>query len=72
MRLGRRQYQTPRGKFVSYISADTWHFDGIWLRDWIYSLPAYKLSQMDASRYVDFQSPLAGVGQAILACEHGR
>ncbi len=42
MQLGRRDYQTKRGRFVGYISADTWHFDGIWLRDWIYSLPAYK------------------------------
>lgn len=42
MQLGRRDYRTPRGHFVGYISADTWHFDGIWLRDWIYSLPAYK------------------------------
>lgn len=42
MQLGRRDYLTPRGRFVGYISADTWHFDGIWLRDWIYSLPAYK------------------------------
>ena len=42
MQLGRRDYMTPRGRFVGYISADTWHFDGIWLRDWIYSLPGYK------------------------------
>ncbi len=42
MRLGRRDYTTPRGRFVGYISADTWHFDGIWLRDWIYQIPAYK------------------------------
>ncbi|MBI5281626.1 MAG: hypothetical protein HY858_08100 [Candidatus Solibacter usitatus] len=42
MQLGRRDYMTTRGRFVGYISADTWHFDGIWLRDWIYSLPAYK------------------------------
>ncbi len=42
MLLGRRDYQTQRGRLVGYISADTWHFDGIWLRDWIYSLPAYK------------------------------
>ncbi|MBI5084504.1 MAG: hypothetical protein HZB13_07900 [Acidobacteria bacterium] len=42
MLLGRRDYMTRRGRFVGYISADTWHFDGIWLRDWIYSLPAYK------------------------------
>jgi hypothetical protein len=42
MKLGRREYQTPRGRMVGYISADTWHFDGIWLRDWIYGLPGYQ------------------------------
>ena len=40
MLVGRREYQTPRGQFVGYISADTWHFDGVWLRDWIYGPPA--------------------------------
>ncbi len=47
MLLGRREYQLPDGKFVGYISADTWHFDGIWLRDWIYALPAYKYWEHD-------------------------
>ncbi len=47
MQLGRREYLTPRGKFVGYISADTWHFDGIWLRDWIYGLPAYRYWERD-------------------------
>ncbi len=42
MQLGRRDYQTARGRFTGYISGDTWRFDGIWLRDWIYSLPAYR------------------------------
>lgn len=42
MPLGRREYDTEKGRIVGYISADTWHFDGIWLRDWIYGLPAYK------------------------------
>lgn len=60
MRLGRRQYQTPRGKFVGYISADTWHFDGIWLRDWIYGLPAYKYWERDMAcgldRFLEVQS----------------
>ncbi|MGB9612417.1 MAG: hypothetical protein ACPL7M_15700, partial [Bryobacteraceae bacterium] len=42
MLLGRRDYRTPRGRFVGYISGDTWRFDGIWLRDWIYSLPAWR------------------------------
>jgi hypothetical protein len=53
MLLGRREYQTPRGKFVGYISADTWHFDGIWLRDWIYGLPAYRYWERDMSCGLD-------------------
>jgi hypothetical protein len=53
MRLGRRAYQTPRGKFVGYISADTWHFDGIWLRDWIYGWPAYRYWERDLTCGVD-------------------
>jgi hypothetical protein len=32
MQLGRRDYQTPRGRFVGYISGDTWRFDGICLQ----------------------------------------
>ena len=60
MRLGRREYQTPRGKFVGYISADTWHFDGIWLRDWIYGMPAYKFWERDMTcgmdRFLEVQS----------------
>jgi hypothetical protein len=53
MRLGRREYNTPRGKFVGYISADTWHFDGIWLRDWVYGLPAYRHWERDMACGVD-------------------
>jgi hypothetical protein len=60
LKLGRRQYQMPRGRFVGYISADTWHFDGIWLRDWIYGLPAYKLWETDMTcgldRFLEAQS----------------
>lgn len=40
MRLGRREYETPAGRMVGYISGDTWHYDGIWLRDWIHQMPA--------------------------------
>ena len=40
--LSRREFSTPRGRMVGYMSGDTWHFDGIWLRDWIYGLPAYQ------------------------------
>jgi hypothetical protein len=53
VKLGRREYQTPRGKFVGYISADTWHFDGIWLRDWIYGLPAYRFWERDMTCGLD-------------------
>lgn len=53
MLLGRREYQTPRGKFVGYISGDTAHFDGIWLRDWIYGLPAYKYWERDMNCGLD-------------------
>ncbi|GHO79952.1 hypothetical protein KSD_77230 [Ktedonobacter sp. SOSP1-85] len=60
MLLGRREYRFPMGKFVGYISADTWHFDGIWLRDWIYGLPAYKYWEQDMScgldHFLDAQS----------------
>ena len=53
MRLGRRQYETPQGRFVGYMSADTNHFDGIWLRDWIYGLPAYKFWELDMTCGLD-------------------
>lgn len=60
MRLGRREYQTPRGKFVGYISADTRHFDGIWLRDWIHGVPASKYWERDLTcgldRFLEVQS----------------
>ena len=61
MLLGRREYQTPRGKFVGYISGDTLHFDGIWLRDWVYGLPAYKYWEREMScgldRFLENQAP---------------
>lgn len=60
LKLGRRQYQTPRGKFVGYISADTRHFDGIWLRDSIYGMPAYRHWERDITcgleRFLEAQS----------------
>lgn len=60
MRLGRREYTTQRGKFVGYISADTWHFDGIWLRDWIYGLPGFHHWERDMvcgiDRFLEMQA----------------
>jgi hypothetical protein len=69
MRLGRRDYQTPRGRFVGYISADTNHFDGIWLRDWIYSLPGYRNWENEMlcglDRFLEAQSPEGMVPDGI-------
>lgn len=60
MRLGRREYLTPRGKFVGYISADSWHFDGIWLRDWIHGLSAARHWERDLvcgiDRFLEMQT----------------
>ncbi len=42
LQLSRRDFVTERGRFVGYISGDTWQIDGVWLRDWIYQLPAYQ------------------------------
>ena len=53
MRLGRREYRTPKGRFVGYACADTNHFDGIWLRDWTYGLPAYKYWERDMTCGLD-------------------
>jgi hypothetical protein len=42
MELGRREYDLNDGRFVGYISGDTLHFDGIWLRDSIYAGGGYQ------------------------------
>ncbi len=59
MLLGRRAYDLPDGKLVGYISADTLHFDGIWLRDSVYGLPAYQYWERDLihciERFLDRQ-----------------
>lgn len=69
LRLGRREYETPAGKFVGYISADTWHFDGIWLRDWIYGLPAYRYwetaMQCGLDRFLEQQSAAGMIPDGI-------
>ncbi len=51
--LGRRAYDTPSGRFIGYISGDTWHFDGLWLRDWIYQLPAYRFWEREMTCGLD-------------------
>ncbi|MHC4873458.1 MAG: alpha-L-rhamnosidase-related protein [Planctomycetota bacterium] len=53
MLLGRREYNTDAGKISAYIAADTIHFDGIWLRDWIYGQPAYRYWEIDLTCALD-------------------
>ncbi len=53
MPRGRRAYHFPEGKFVGYISADTNHHDGIWLRDSVYGLPAYQHWECDLTCMLD-------------------
>ena len=69
IRLGRRAYETPAGRFVGYISGDTWHFDGLWLRDWIYQLPAYQYWERDMQcgldRFLERQEPSGMVHDGI-------
>ncbi|MBN2302439.1 MAG: hypothetical protein JXN60_07990 [Lentisphaerae bacterium] len=50
---GRREYDTKAGRIVGYIAADTVHFDGIWLRDWTYGLPAYRYWERDMTCGLD-------------------
>ncbi|MHB9110521.1 MAG: alpha-L-rhamnosidase-related protein [Armatimonadota bacterium] len=69
VRCGRREYDTRRGKMVGYMSADTWHFDGIWLRDWIYGVPAYRFWEREMScgldRFMEEQSPQGMIPDGI-------
>lgn len=53
MLRGRREYETASGRLVGYVSADTVHFDGIWLRDWMYGLPAYRFWERDMACGLD-------------------
>lgn len=50
---GRREYEAPSGRIVGYMAADTCHFDGIWLRDWTYGLPAYRYWELDMACGLD-------------------
>ncbi|MFW5798269.1 MAG: hypothetical protein ACOCXX_01315 [Planctomycetota bacterium] len=66
---GRRDYDTPRGRFVGYVSADTIHFDGIWLRDWIYQEQAYRhwerAMQCGLDRFLEHQDEKGMVPDGI-------
>ena len=70
MRLGRRDYRTPAGRLVGYIAGDTQRFDGIWLRDFIYSLPTYKYweqeMQCGLDRFFEQQRPNGQVPDGIM------
>ncbi len=61
MLLGRRVFDSVAGRFVGYISGDTLAIDGIWLRDWIYQMPAYKYWERELTcgldRFLEAQEP---------------
>jgi len=70
MPLGRRDYVTAAGRrMVGYMSADTWHFDGLWLRDWMYGTPAFKYWEREMlcglDRFLEAQSPEGMVPDGI-------
>jgi hypothetical protein len=63
MTLGRREFEMPRGRLIGYASGDTTHFDGITLRDLVYSLPACKYWERDMQCSLDrFLEAQAGDG----------
>lgn len=61
LQLGRRVFEGEKGRFVGYISGDTWQINGVWLRDWIYQLPAYayweREVQCGLDRFLEAQNP---------------
>ena len=61
MQLGRRDFALGKGRFVGYISGDTWAINGVWLRDWIYQLSAYRYWEREMScgldRFLELQNP---------------
>lgn len=69
MLLGRREFSTSKGPFVGYISGDTWHINGIWLRDWIYQAPAYKYWERELAcgldRFLEAQNPDGSIPDGI-------
>ena len=73
-RLGRREYDMPAGKMVGYISGDTWHFDGLWLRDWVYQIPAVKHWEREMTcgldRFLEHQQPDGMVHDGIERSGH--
>jgi len=69
LQLSRRDFTTPNGRFVGYISGDTWQIDGVWLRDWIYQLPAYCWWECEMTcgldRFLEAQNPDGSVPDGI-------
>jgi len=69
LQLGRRKFTTKDGDFVGYISGDTWQIDGVWLRDWIYQLPAYRYWEHEMTcgldRFLEAQNPDGGIPDGL-------
>jgi len=67
--LGRRDFPARNGRFVGYISGDTWQINGVWLRDWIYQLPAYCYWEREMScgldRFLEAQNPDGSIPDGI-------
>ncbi|NLS79097.1 MAG: hypothetical protein GXY76_17745 [Chloroflexi bacterium] len=61
LQLGRREFGSAERPFVGYISGDTWQINGVWLRDWIYQLPAYRYWEREMTcgldRFLETQNP---------------
>ena len=53
LQLSRREFTAEKGKFVGYISGDTWNLTGVWLRDWIYYFAAYVNWETEMTRGLD-------------------
>ena len=69
MLLGQRTFNSEAGRFVGYVSGDTWQIDGVWLRDWIYQLPAYKYWERELTcgldRFLEAQEPDGSIPDGI-------
>ncbi len=74
MLLGRREFSNTKGNFVGYIAGDSETADGlfvngIWLRDWIYQLPAYKYWEKELTcgldRFFEVQKPDGSIPDGV-------
>ena len=74
MLLLRREFSDAKGDLVGYISGDSeiaegMYVNGIWLRDWIYQLPAYKYWEKELTcgleRFMELQKPDGSIPDGV-------